>query len=63
MRREFERILPSMKRGKAIVSVDHQTPPDVPMSYYRDYVELLYEYCAKATHDDVEIEPCPIFDK
>ena len=40
-----------------------RTPPDVPMSYYRDYVELLYEYCAKATHDDVEIEPCPIFDK
>ena len=63
MRREFERILPSMKRGKVIVSVDHQTPPDVPMSYYRDYVELLYEYCAKATHDDVEIEPCPVFGK
>lgn len=61
MRQEFERILPSMKRGKVIVSVDHQTPPDVPMSYYKDYVSLLYEYCAKATHEDGDIQPCPVF--
>lgn len=61
MRREFERILPSMKRGKVIVSVDHQTPPDVSIPNYRDYVELLYEYCAKATHEDADIQPCPVF--
>lgn len=61
MRAEFERVLPSMKRGKLIISVDHQTPPDVPIDHYRDYVELLYEYCAKATHDNEQIEPCPVF--
>jgi hypothetical protein len=63
MRREFERILPSMKRGKVIVSVDHQTPPDVPLAYYRDYVALLYEYCAKATHEGARILPCPVSQK
>ena len=63
MREEFERILPSMKRGKVIVSVDHQTPPDVPIDYYKDYVELLYEYCAKATHKEGNIIPCPVFAK
>ena len=63
MRAEFERILPSMKRGKVIVSVDHQTPPDVSVENYREYVKLLREYCEKATHDDVEILPCPVYDK
>ena len=61
MRREFERILPSMKKGKVIVSVDHQTPPDVSIENYRDYVALLHEYCAKATHEDGSVEPCPVF--
>jgi uroporphyrinogen-III decarboxylase len=61
MRAEFERLLPSMKRGKLIPSVDHQTPPDVPIENYKDYVALLYEYCAKATHEDGDIVPCPIF--
>ena len=61
MRQEFERILPSMKRGKLIASVDHQTPPDVPMSYYHDYVMLLKEYAKKATHDEGNIFPCPVF--
>jgi hypothetical protein len=50
-----------MKRGKLIPSVDHQTPPDVPIENYKDYVALLYEYCAKATHEDGDILPCPIF--
>ncbi len=63
MREEFERILPSMKRGKVIVSVDHQTPPDVPMDYYKEYVKLLLEYCAKATHNGSDIAPCPVFEK
>lgn len=61
MRAEFERILPSMRRGKVIPSVDHQTPPDVPLDYYRDYVRLLREYAAKATHTDGNITPCPAF--
>ena len=63
MRAEFERILPSMKRGKVISSVDHQTPPDVPLEYYKDYVELLKEYAGRVTHSgsEVTITPCPVF--
>lgn len=63
MREEFERILPSMQRGKVIVSVDHQTPPDVSIENYRDYVSLLHEYCAKVQHNDGTILPCPVFAK
>ena len=62
MRREFERILPSMQRGKVIVSVDHQTPPDVSIENYREYVKLLYEYCGKATHEGADIISCPVFE-
>ena len=61
MREEFERLLPSMKRGKLIPSVDHQTPPDVSIENYRDYVALLHEYAAKATHEDGGIASCPVF--
>lgn len=61
MRNEFERILPSMRRGKFIPSVDHQTPPDVPLDYYKIYVKLLKEYAAKVTHSDGNITPCPVF--
>ncbi len=63
MRAEFERLLPSMKRGKLIASVDHQTPPDVSIDNYRDYVALLFEYAKKATHEDGNITPCPIYQK
>ena len=63
MRAEFERILPAMKRGKVIPSVDHQTPPDVSIENYRIYVRLLKEYTAKATHDEGGITPCPVFAK
>ena len=48
--------------GEVIVSVDHQTPPDVPMEYYKEYVKLLYEYCEKATHKGENIVPCPVFE-
>jgi len=62
MRAEFERILPSMQRGKVIVSVDHQTPPDVSIENYREYVKLLFEYCEKATHENINtIIPCPVY--
>lgn len=63
MRAEFERILPSMQNGKVIVSVDHQTPPDVSIENYREYVKLLFEYCGKATHEGKELLSCPVFDK
>lgn len=48
MRAEFERLLPSAKRGKLIVSVDHQTPPDVSLENYKTYVRLFKEYAVKA---------------
>ena len=63
MRNEFERILPSMQKGKVICSVDHQTPPDVSIENYREYVKLLYEYANKVTHKGSGIEPCPVFSK
>lgn len=45
---EFERILPVMKSGGYIPSVDHQTPPDVSLGNYKMFVSLLKEYCRKA---------------
>lgn len=48
MRGEFERILPVMKSGYFIPSVDHQTPPGVPLQDYRKYIELFFEYAYKA---------------
>jgi hypothetical protein len=48
MRQEFERLLPVMRSGGFIPSVDHQTPPDVSLPQYRLYLSLLREYCAKA---------------
>ncbi|HIJ72697.1 MAG TPA: hypothetical protein HPP83_01230 [Candidatus Hydrogenedentes bacterium] len=51
MRAEFERLLPAMKEGGYIPSVDHQTPPAVSMADYRLYLELLREYCAKAVKE------------
>lgn len=44
MRAEFERILPAIKNGNYIPCVDHQTPPDVTIENYKNYIELLYEY-------------------
>jgi hypothetical protein len=48
MRAEFERLLPVMKSGGYVPSVDHQTPPEVPLENYRIYVKLFREYCEKA---------------
>lgn len=44
MRAEFERLLPLMKSGGFIPSVDHQTPPGVSLAEYRTYLRLLEEY-------------------
>ena len=49
MRAEFERLLPVMKQGGYIPSVDHQTPPDVSIENYKIYMKLYKEYCNKAT--------------
>jgi len=48
IRAEFERILPVMKSGGFIPSVDHQTPPDVSLDDYKLYVCLFKEYCRRA---------------
>jgi uroporphyrinogen-III decarboxylase len=44
IRAEFERLLPLMKTGGFIPSVDHQTPPGVSLDQYRLYLRLLEEY-------------------
>jgi hypothetical protein len=49
MRKEFERLLPLMKTGGFIPSVDHQTPPGVSLEQYMIYLKLLEEYTSIAT--------------
>jgi hypothetical protein len=44
MRAEFERLLPVMRTGGFIPSVDHQTPPGVSLAEYRVYLRLLEKY-------------------
>lgn len=46
--KEFQRLLPVMKAGGFIPSVDHQTPPEVSMDQYRIYTGLLAEYAELA---------------
>jgi len=48
IRAEFERLLPTMRSGGYIPSVDHQTPPDVSVENYKIYARLMREYCEKA---------------
>jgi hypothetical protein len=48
MRAEFDRILPVMRSGRYIPSVDHQTPPGVSFGDYKIYINLFREYCEKA---------------
>jgi hypothetical protein len=48
MRAEFDRLLPVMKSGGYIPSVDHQTPPGVSLENYRIYIRLFDEYVHKA---------------
>jgi uroporphyrinogen-III decarboxylase len=44
MRAEFERLVPLMKSGGFIPSVDHQTPPGVSLEQYRVFLKLFKEY-------------------
>ena len=46
MREEFERLVPLMRRGGFIPSVDHQTPPGVSLDQYRVYRRVLDEFTA-----------------
>jgi hypothetical protein len=48
MRNEFERLMPLMRAGGFIPSVDHQTPPHVSLEQYRVYRRLLGEYACAA---------------
>jgi len=48
IRAEFERLLPVMKKGGFVPSVDHQTPPGVSFEDYKTYARLLAEYAKKA---------------
>ena len=48
MRAEFERLLPTMKAGGFLPSVDHQTPPGVSFEQYKMYLKLFNEYAVKA---------------
>jgi uroporphyrinogen-III decarboxylase len=48
MRTEFERLLPVMRSGGYIPSVDHQTPPEVSLENYRIYMRLFREYMQRA---------------
>ena len=48
MRAEFECLLPLMRAGGFVPSVDHQTPPAVSLADYQVYVRLLREYAARA---------------
>ncbi len=47
MRAEFERLVPLMRSGRFIPSVDHQTPPGVSLEQYRAYLRLLEEYTGR----------------
>lgn len=55
MRSEFERLLPVMRSGGFIPSVDHQTPPEVGLADYKTYVRLLKEYAFAAVSGGTEL--------
>ena len=50
-RAELERLLPTIRKGKYLPAMDHQTPPGTPLENYRAYVALMKEYGAQACAD------------
>jgi len=48
IRAEFARLMPVARQGGFIPSVDHQTPPGVPLANYRLYLKLLREFVEEA---------------
>ena len=53
MEKEFLRVLPVMRAGGYIPSVDHQTPPDVSIENYRVYVRLLRKYAGLCGKNEI----------
>ena len=39
--RQLEALMPAISQGGFIPSCDHQTPPDVSLENYREYVRCL----------------------
>ena len=50
-RAEFERLLPVLRSGGFVPSVNHQTPPGVPLEAYRIYLDLFKEYAVRAARE------------
>ena len=50
VRQEFERLLPAMKSGGFVASVDHQTPPGCSYSDYQQYLRIYKEYAQLAAN-------------
>jgi uroporphyrinogen-III decarboxylase len=50
---EFERLIPLMRSGRFIPSVDHQTPPGVSLDQYRSYLRRLREYVYKVPNEAI----------
>lgn len=48
MRAEFERLLPTARKGGFIISVDHQTPPAVSYHDYKLFLSLFREFAEAA---------------
>jgi hypothetical protein len=46
--REFEQALPALKSGGIIPGCDHQTPPQVSLEQYQQYIEHLKHYAKLA---------------
>lgn len=44
IRAEIERLLPTIRKGRFLPAMDHQTPPGTPLENYRTYVSLMKEY-------------------
>jgi hypothetical protein len=54
IRAEFDRLLPVMKTGGYVPSVDHQTPPGVSYQDYQIYARLFREYALRAAEEQCE---------
>ena len=46
LKREFDRLFPSCVKGNFIPSVDHQTPPNVTIADYEEYIRLFRRFAA-----------------
>lgn len=48
VRNEFARLMPTLRSGRFVPSVDHQTPPGVSLRQYRSYLEELRKVAFQA---------------